>query len=335
MPRTIWKGAISFGMVHIPIALHPASREHALDFDWLDRRDMARVGYKRINKRTGKAIDSADVVKGYEHEPDHYVLVTDEDFKQANPEATQTVEILGFVDASEVGPEYFVRPYYLEAMRRGEKGYALLREVLRESARVAIASVVIHTKQHLATLRVEGDWLLLITMRFADEVLPAEGMAAVDGSLAKRGVGARELEMARKLVDEMTVPWEPAQYRDTYRDDLLARIEARVKSGETHELSESAPEDGAAAKSSNVIDLMEALRSSLGRKGGGTSKGADEDVVPAEKPGAKPTVSRKAATSHQNEGAAAKRRTTPAKKAATKAKPAAPKQAKPAARRRA
>jgi DNA end-binding protein Ku len=277
-PRTIWKGAIAFGLVNIPVALHAASRAHTLDFDWLDKRDMAPVGYQRINKRTGKAVEAGDIVKGYEYERGQYVLLTDEDFRQANPEATQTVEILGFVDVAEITPEYFETPYWLEAGKRGEKGYALLRQVLRTSHRAGIASMVISRKQHLATLLVRDEWLMLVTLRWADEVLAPKDMSAVpDG---KSAVAARDVEMAQRLVDEMTQKkWDPSQYKDSYRDDLMARIDSRIKSGRTHELTPPA-EEGAPAEGAKVIDLMTALRESLDRKGGKT-KEAKEKAAPA------------------------------------------------------
>ena len=263
MPRTIWKGAITFGLVHIPVALRAASREHKLDFDWLDKRDMAPVGYRRINKRTGDAIESENIVKGYQYEAGQYVLLTDEDFRQANPEATQSVDILGFIDVAEITPEYFVTPYYLEVLRRGEKGYALLRRILRETGRAGIANVVMHSRQHLAMLTVHDEWLMLNTMRFADEVLKPEEMVKVDEAAAR--VSPAELDMARRLVDEMTGPWEPRQYHDTYRDDLLKRIDARIEAGQTHELAPPAAE--APTAGAPVIDLMAALRQSLERKG--------------------------------------------------------------------
>jgi DNA end-binding protein Ku len=292
MPRTVWKGAISFGLVNIPVALHAASREHTLDFDWLDRRDMAPVGYQRINKRTGKPIDSENVVKGYPYEHGQYVLLSDEDFKQANPQATQTVEILGFVDVADITPEYFETPYYLEALRRGEKGNALLRQVLQDSGRAGLASVVISRKQHLATLLVRGPWLMLNTLRWADEVLAADDMAEVAAAKGKKGdaVNARELAMAQRLVDEMTQPWDPPQYKDSYRDDLMARINSRIAAGKTHELAEPA-EEAPAGRGAKVIDLMEALRGSL-RQGEG--KAAAPRKAPA-KTASKRTAGKKKA----------------------------------------
>jgi DNA end-binding protein Ku len=279
MPRGLWKGAISFGLVNVPVELVSGEkRSSELHFTMLDKRDMAPVGYQRINKRTGKAVEAGDIVKGYEYERGQYVLLTDEDFRQANPEATQTVEILGFVDVAEITPEYFETPYWLEAGKRGEKGYALLRQVLRTSHRAGIASMVISRKQHLATLLVRDEWLMLVTLRWADEVLAPKDMSAVpDG---KSAVAAREVEMAQRLVDEMTQKkWDPSQYKDSYRDDLMARIDSRIKSGRTHELTPPA-EEGAPAEGAKVIDLMTALRESLDRKGGKT-KEAKEKAAPA------------------------------------------------------
>lgn len=321
MPRTIWKGAITFGLVNIPVALRAASRDRSLDFDWLDRRDMAPVGYKRINKRTGEAIASEDIVKGYEYENGQYVLMTDEDFKRANPRATQSVDILAFVDVREITPDYFVTPYYLEALRRGEKGYALLREVMRRSGRVGVASVVMHSKQHLAALLVQGPWLKLNTMRFPDELLPPHEMVEVDdkalGDLS--GAAGRELDMAQRLVDEMTVAWNPSAYRDTYREDLLKRIEARIEAGETHELAPAVAET--APEGAQIIDLMTALRESLARKG--AEKGAAAPAPastrrprPAEPSPAKAAAAQKE-TSTAKRGAAAEDR-KPARKAAPK-----------------
>lgn len=277
--RVVWKGAITFGLVHIPVTLRAASRRQDLDFDWLDKRDMAPVGYQRINKRTGQPIEGEHIVKGYRYEGDEYVLMSDEDFRQANPEATQTVDILAFVDAAEVSPSYFETPYYLEAGKRGEKGYALLREVMKRSGRIGIATVVMHTKQHLAAVRVEGPVLVLNTMRFADEMLSADDLYVPQEDLEAVGVGARELEMAQQLVDQMTEPWRPEQYRDTYREDLLARIEAKIRAGQTHTLAAVGEEETPARRGAEVIDLMAALRQSVQRAQRDTSAGDGRGTV--------------------------------------------------------
>jgi DNA end-binding protein Ku len=298
MSRIVWKGAISFGLVHVPIVVYPGARAGRLDFDWLDKRDMAPVGYQRINKRTGKPIDNDFIVKGYQYEKGEYVLVTDEDFRRANDFATQTVEILAFVDASQVPLYYYETPYYLEPDRRGDKGYRLLREVLRKSGRVGIASVVLHTKQHLAALLPVGDALVLNTMRYADEILSMEDLKLPEGKSGKDGPTAREYEMAERLVDEMTQEWQPEEYRDTYRDDLLARIEEKIKAGQTHELTEP---DGEAPprQSAKVIDLMSLLKQSIDQRGGGGRGGAatrrsDADGATQRKPAAKAGTAKRA-----------------------------------------
>jgi DNA end-binding protein Ku len=259
-PRVVWKGAIAFGLVHIPVTLLSAAREHDLDFDWLDKRDMAPIGYQRINKTTGKPVESENIVKGYAFEKGEYVLMSDADFQAANPEATQTIEITSFCEESEITAPYFVTPYFLQPHKRAEKGYALLRDTLQKSGRVGVATVVIYRKQRLAILYPEGKLLRLNTLRFADEMLdPAQVEMP---SEAKSSPGTKEREMAARLVDDMTEPFDPSRYHDTYRDDLLERIEQKVKSGKTHAL---ASEDSVSAprKGAQVIDLMEALKKSL------------------------------------------------------------------------
>jgi DNA end-binding protein Ku len=266
MPRIVWKGAISFGLVHVPVVVYPGARAGRLDFGWLDKRDMAPVGYQRINKRTGKPVDNDFVVKGYQYEKGEYVLMSDEDFRRANDFASQTVEILAFVDVSEVPVYYYETPYYLEPDRRGEKGYRLLREVLRKSGRVGIASVVLHTRQHLAALLPLGDALVLNTMRYADEIVSMDELKLPEGKMGKDGPTAREYEMAQRLVDDMTQEWRPEEFRNTYREDLLARIDEKIQAGQTHQLTEP---DGEAPKreSAKVIDLMSLLKQSIDRRG--------------------------------------------------------------------
>ena len=264
MSRILWKGAISFGLVNIPVVLKPASRSHTLDLDMLDKRDMAPIGYQRINKHTGKPVESDDIVKGYAYEKDEYVVLSDEDFKQANVEATQTVYIVSFVDADKIPPYYFETPYYLEPDKRGERGYALLHETMRRTGRAALAMVVLRNRQHLAALLVFGKALVLNTMRFADEVLPIEELNLPKG---KQGATAREVDMAEKLVEDMSEDWAPEQFRDTYRDDLMALIDAKIKSGKTHQLTPASEEGEAPAKGAKVIDMMALLRESLGKRG--------------------------------------------------------------------
>jgi DNA end-binding protein Ku len=281
MPRVLWKGAISFGLVHIPVSLYPASRSERLSFDMIDKRDFSPIGYKRYNKRTGEDISMDNIVKGYEYEKGEYVVVSDEDFKQANVEATQTVDIVAFVDAASVAPYYYDTPYYLEPGKRGEKGYTLLREVLRKTGRVGIANVVIRSKQHLAALIPLERMLLMNTLRFANEIRPASELDLPAEGL--NGVSEKELAMAERLVDDMTDTWKPEQFKDTYTADLMAQIEKKIGSGETHTLTKASGESGAEPRrGADVIDLVSLLRKSLDKKG----KPADAEE--AEEPRAQP-----------------------------------------------
>lgn len=296
MPRTIWKGAISFGLVHVPIVVHAATRPQRLDFDWIDRRDDAPIGYQRINKRTGKPVASEDIVKGYEYEKGEYVYMNDEDFKRANVAATQTVEIQGFVDAAEVPIYYYDTPYYLAPDRRGEKGYVLLREVLRQAGRLGLARVVLHTRQYLCALLPQGDALMLITLRYAGEILSAEDLDLPAGKTA--APAARERDMALRLVEDMTGPWDPQAYRDDYREDLLAAIEKKIKAGRTHVLAEA--EDGAKAprESAKVIDLMSLLKQSIEQRGG-ARKAPAKRAAPKKKPAARKTAAKSGASARR------------------------------------
>ncbi|HUP93429.1 MAG TPA: Ku protein [Burkholderiales bacterium] len=264
MARALWKGAISFGLVHVPVSLYPASQSEGLSFDMIDKRDFSPVGYKRYNKSTGEEISRENIVKGYEYEKGEYVVVTDEDFKQANVEATQTVDIVAFVDAASVAPYYYDTPYYLEPGKRGEKGYTLLREILRRTGRVGIANVVIRSRQHLAALIPLERMLLMNTLRFANEI-----RSATDLGLPEAGQGDlndKELAMAERLVDDMTEKWNPEQFKDTYSADLLARIEAKIKSGETHVITPAGKEEAEPRRGAEVIDLVSLLRRSLDKK---------------------------------------------------------------------
>ena len=291
MPRVLWKGAISFGLVHVPVSLYPASTSESISFDMIDKRDFAPVGYKRYNKRTGEEVSRENIVKGYEYEKGEYVIVTDEDFKQANVEATQTVDIVSFVDAASVAPYYYDTPYYLEPGKRGEKGYTLLREILRKTGRIGIANVVIRSKQHLAALIPVGNMLLMNTLRFAHEIRPASELnLPAEG---KQGLSDKEIAMAERLVDDMTEKWKPEQYKDTYSDDLMAQINKKIESGETHALTEPSEEGeaGESRRGAEVIDLVSLLRRSLDQKGKSVSQ--IDDASEASPPQAKRAAARK------------------------------------------
>ena len=268
MPHALWNGAISFGLVNIPVVLYSAENRNSFDLTQLDRRNMKPVGVKRYNKETGKEVGWDDIVKGYEYEKERYVVLTDEDFKRANVDATQTVDIVAFVDAEEVAPTYFETPYYLAPDKRGEKGYALLRETLKATNKIAIATVVIRTRQYLAALLPSSDVIVLNTLRYQNELKSAKELEVPSGNLKSSGVSPREIEMAKKLVEEMTEPWKPERYRDTYHDDLMKLIDKRIKAGKTEVITASeADEDERKPAKGEVIDLMALLKRSVQAKG--------------------------------------------------------------------
>jgi DNA end-binding protein Ku len=260
-PRAIWKGSLGFGLVQIPVALYSAEKRNELSLSLLDRHDLAPVGFERINKRTGEKVEWKDIVKGYAYQKGKYVVVTDEDIKNANVRATQTIDILAFVDASEISPLYYDTPYYLGPTKQGAKAYAILRDTLRKSGKVGIAKVVIRTRQHLASVRVEGDVLVLQLMRFAHELKPLDEIEVPDEARKAPKATAREIEMANQLIASMEEPWKPAQYHDEYRDDLLARIKKKAQHGEIEDVPEA--QAAPAERGAKVIDLADLLRRSV------------------------------------------------------------------------
>jgi DNA end-binding protein Ku len=279
--RTLWKGAITFGLVHIPIGLHSATEETDVDFDWLDRRTMDPVGYKRINKRTGREIDSKDVVKGVEHGKGNYVVLTPEEIAEAFPRSTQTIEIEAFVDLAEVPFVYLERPYYTVPINKGEKVYALLREALRDTGKAGLAKVVLHAKQHLAVVVPMGPVLVLNLLRWGGEVRSWADLPLPPESKGK--LKPTELKMARQLIEGMSGHWSAATYRDSFHDAITKLVEAKAKAGktETVEPLEEAPE----SQGAEVIDLTELLRRSL--KGGAAGKAPARKSATARKAAAR------------------------------------------------
>ena len=281
MPRALWKGAISFGLIHIPVDLYSAESSQQLDLDMLDKRDFAPIGYKRVNKNTGQEVEWKDIVKGYEFEDKQYVVISEEDIKRANPEATQTIDILTFIDAEEISPVYFEQPYYLTPAKGGDKVYALLRETLKKSGKIAIAQVVIRVKQHLAALIPIDDMIVLNLLRYADEMHPMEQYKVPSAKDSNTAVSAKEVQMALSLVEGMTEKWNPKLYKDNYRNDLMRLIEKRIKSKQTKVLDESAPPESVSG--SNIVDIMALLKQSIESKTGKNKNAAKPDKA-ASKP---------------------------------------------------
>jgi DNA end-binding protein Ku len=265
--RGLWNGAISFSLIHIPVSLHTASRAHELDLNLLDKRDFAPVGYQRYNKSTGKVVEWNDVVKGFEYEKGEYVVLTDEDFRRANVEASRTIDIQTFVDRDAIAPYYFETPYFLVPDKNGERVYALLREALEQSKKLAVATFVLRSRQHVAALMPVDNTIVLNTLRYAEEI---QAHPEVVAATKKASANGRELAMALKLVEEMTEKWQPDAFKDTYRDDLMKRIEQKVKAGQTHTLTEPEAEatETRATGGGKVVDLMSLLERSLAQKGG-------------------------------------------------------------------
>lgn len=301
MPRAIWKGAISFGLVHIPVELYPAESRKGLDLDMLDKRDFAPVGYKRYNKETGKEVDWDHIVKGYEYEKGQYVVVSDEDLKRANVEATQTIDILSFTNADEIPSIYFEQPYYLKPARGGAKVYVLLRETLKHAGKIGIAQVVIRTKQHVAALLPMDKVIVLNLLRYHDELRSPDELELPDTQDKKAAVTDKEVKMALSLLADMTEAWHPEKYHDSYRDDVMALIEKKIEANQTHTITEPEAGEERAPSSAKVIDLMELLKKSIGSK----------DKTPARVP-------KKAAEEEKPKAASHRRKTTVAAASRTK-----------------
>ena len=264
MASKLWTGSISFGLVTIPVSLVPAEAREELDFTLLDRRDDSPIGYQKISKRTGKPVPADRIVRGFEYQDGRYVVVSDADLRRASPERTQRIDVVSFAEAGEIPPIYFDRPYYLEPARGGERGYALFREALRRSGRVAVATVVVKTRQHLAAIVVHDRVLVLDLLRYASELRDPSRLAVPGPGL--KGISEREVTMAERLIADMTGPWKPERYRDEYRDELLAFIKKRGRAGKLASAPEAeAAEEPARRPRADVIDIADLLRKSLAR----------------------------------------------------------------------
>jgi DNA end-binding protein Ku len=258
--KTMWKGAISFGLVSIPVRVYTATDEKTLRFNQLHEKDMGRIRYKRVCAKDGEEVPFDEIVKGYEYEKDHYVVLTDEELDSVPVESSRAIDIEQFVDISEIDPVYFKKSYYLAPEETGIKAYSLLREALREGGRVGIAKVSFRDKEHLAAIRLMDDVIVLDTMFWPDEIRPAE-FEELDKAVKAR---PQEVQMAESLIENLTDKWDPTRYSDEYREALLEIVEKKV-AGEEIEVVE-APEEA------KVVDLMEALKQSVEATKGTTKK---------------------------------------------------------------
>lgn len=283
MPRAMWKGAISFGLVTIPVAVYPATEEKTLRFNQLHDEDMGRIRYKRVCEKDGEIVDYEHIVKGYEYEKDRYVVLTDEDFDKVPVESSRAIDIQQFVDLDEIDPMLFKKSYYLAPDETGAKAYALLREAMSQDNKVGIAKVSFRDKEHLAALRFAGDAFVLETMYWPDEIREAD-FGDVDVSTKVRG---QEVEMARQLIENLTAEWSPEEFADDYREALLSIVEAKMN-GEEIEVVEAEP-------TAKVVDLMEALKASVAAAKRSTDEPAAKTSTAKRSPAKKSTAKRSTA----------------------------------------
>lgn len=251
MPKTMWKGAISFGLVSIPVRVFPATEEKTLRFNQLHDKDHGRIRYQRVCSKCEEEVPFENIVKGYEYEKDRYVVLTDEELDAIPVRSSRAIDIVQFIDLDEIDPVYYKKSYYLVPEETGLKAYALLREAMAEDSKVGIAKVSFRDKEHLAALRFKGNVFVLETLFWPDEIRAAE-FEELEEEVKVR---PQEVQMARTLIENLTEDWKPEAFRDEYRDALLQIVEKKV-AGEEIEVIEEAP----AAK---VMDLMEALRASV------------------------------------------------------------------------
>lgn len=292
MARPIWNGTLSFGLLQVPVQLMPGERSVDLHFRLLDRRTKDPVRYERVNSETGEEVPWKEVVKAYEYAKGSYAVVDEKDLKAAAPESTETIDVEAFVDVDAVDPRHFEKPYVLVPGKRAEKGYVLLRETLKKTGKAGIARLVIRTRQYLAMVKPHDDALVVLLMRFAQELVDVDDYALPKGTSSSHRVSAREIDMAGKLVESMSVTWKPADYRDEFRAKLRKIVEASVKKkgGRTPKTTRAAP---APEPATNVVDFAALLEKSLA-SGRRTKAAARDDT--AKKPRSRAAAAKKTTT---------------------------------------
>lgn len=265
MPRALWNGSISFGLVMIPVSLFPGrSPRSDISFNLLHKEDLRPIKNKRVDD-AGHEVVWEDIVKGYEYAPDQYVVVTEDELKAVSALQTQAVDIMHFIDADAIDPDYYDTPYYTQPTKAGRKVYALLRETLRSSGKVGIARVVIRTRQRLCSVRAVGDMLVINILRWPYQVRDASDFDLPGSDLDELGITKAEIKMAEQLVASMEEDWSPEEYVDTYRDALLAMIEEKVEKGEVASMEDAAT-DSAPAEGAQVVDIMDLLKRSMDKQ---------------------------------------------------------------------
>lgn len=283
MARPIWTGTLSFGLLNIPVRLMAGERRVDLSFRMLDSRNNARVRYERVNEETGEEVPWKEIVKAFEYDKGAYVVIEEEDLAAAAPDRKETIDIDTFVDVAAIGPEYFDKPYVLEPAAKAEKGYVLLRDVLARTGKAGIGRVVIRTREYLAAVLPRDDALVMMVLRFAQELVDPEEYKLPEGKSSKWKISEREVEMAEQLIASMTGEWNPEDFKDDFRLRLQKVIEDRVRSKKVVQGEEEEDERPPEGSATNVIDFAELLKRSLEKKGGKGGKGGGGSAKKASK----------------------------------------------------
>lgn len=297
MARSIWKGAIAFGLVNIPVSLTSAESRPDIQFHMVDSKNHSRIRYERVNADTGEEVPWDRLVKGYEHEDGKFILLTDEDLDAVQPKLTKTIEITEFVSLADIDPLLFDKPYYLEPDKRGLKAYALLREALRKSGKAGISRVVIRTREYLSAMFVRDDVLILMLLRFPQEIRASAKLDLPSSTDAKWQPVKKEMDLATRLIDEMTGKWQPDEYHDEYRNALMDFIEKKIAGGEAVEDVKKSTDDRDAKGGGKVLDLAAYLERSIRNSAGAVSKTAAGKTAPQAKKVAKKSTGKKASRS--------------------------------------
>ena len=307
MARSIWKGSIAFGLVNIPVGLSTAESRPDIQLHMVDSKNHARIRYERVNADSGEEVPWDRMVRGYEHDDGKFILLSDEELEAVQPKLTKTIEITDFVPLDDIDPLLFDKPYYLEPEKRGRKAYALLREAMRKSGKAGISRVVIRTREYLSAMFVRDDALVLMLLRFPQEIKAASKLDLPSSDSKEFSPAKREMELAEKLIDEMSGKWKPEDYHDEYREALMDFIEKKISSGGSVDDVKEGDEEDDGESDGKVLNLADYLERSVKSKG--AAKGG------AKKEPAKKTASKKAAA---KKAATRKTTTKHAKKAASK-----------------
>ena len=289
MARSIWKGSIAFGLVNIPVSLTGAETRPDIQLHMVDSRNHARIRYEKVNAESGEEVPWDKMVRAYEHDDGQFVLLSDDDLESVRPELTKTIEISEFVSLGEIDPLLFDKPYYLEPEKRGKKAYALLREALRKTGKAGVSRVVIRTREYLSAMFPKDDVLVLMLLRFPQEIRASSKLELPSSDEKEWQPARKDMNLAERLIDEMTTKWNPGDFHDEYREALMEFIESKISGGESVEDVKS-PEDDPEGDS-KVLDLSEYLRRSVGK----TSKSAGKKPVSTKKTSAKKAAAKKAA----------------------------------------